>query len=119
MHLTPNILRAAYNYLRDTPPFHRWKMPEADEVGFIVAKTKRVYGECTISKPKDKRFRSLFNIAVSCDLVKSTDVLMETMAHEMCHIKCELLGSKSVHGYEFKRLAKSVCKQHGWREETF
>lgn len=119
MHLSPEVLRESYNYLKVTPPFRRWKLPDADEISWIVSNTKRVFGECHSVKWKDNRLRKNYHILVSCSLVKTTDQLMQTMAHEMCHIRCEELGVKATHGYEFKRIAKSVCREHGWREELF
>jgi len=43
------------------------------------------------------------------------------MAHEMVHLYIWRKGSKdrAEHGAEFKKLARLVCKHHGFEEATF
>lgn len=113
MHLTPEILKASYDYLKTTPPFKRWGLPDGDEISWVVTGKKKVEGLCT------QYANGRFIIEISGTLIKATDTLMATMAHEIIHIRCFMLGVKAKHGYEFNKLAKSVCNQHGWRFELF
>lgn len=119
MHLTPAILKANYNYLKETPPFRRWGLPEGDEISWFVTNTKKHEGECSIRRYKDNRRKPIHRISISAALIKASDSLTQVMAHEMCHLRNDMVGVKSHHGYEFKRLAKMVCRDHGWREELF
>lgn len=88
-------------------------MPESREISWRVTGKKQELGYC------ESQGGGNFRIGVSAKSIKATDTLMQTMAHEMCHVRCDLLGVKAAHGYEWKKLAKSVCRQHGWREELF
>jgi predicted SprT family Zn-dependent metalloprotease len=47
--------------------------------------------------------------------------MLRTMAHEMVHLYIWRKGSKdrAEHGAEFKKLARLVCKHHGFEEATF
>jgi hypothetical protein len=114
LHLTPAILAAGYDYLRATPPFNRWKLPPSEEISWhVINKAPHVDGFCTSFK------NGTFRIEVNARKVKVTDTLLPALAHEACHVRLFSLGVKAHHGYAFKKLAKSVCRQHGWREELF
>jgi hypothetical protein len=107
MHITPEIVRAAYDYLRTTPPFKRWSLPPADEVEIRIMKHPEARAWCVdnVNPPV---------ISVSETLVGRTQTLIETLAHEMVHIYLNRKGVKAHHGSDFKRCAASVCKQHGF-----
>lgn len=36
LHLTLEMLEGAYEYLRTTPPFRRWKLPPGADIEFHV-----------------------------------------------------------------------------------
>jgi hypothetical protein len=123
MHITPEMCRAAYEYLRTTPPFKRWKLPDGDEVEFFVDLQKKPRHKdqlvAHIDYFKDGRFRitvTLWN--------DTTDLLMHTMAHEMCHMRQAVLkpmdrnGSYG-HGKDFQKMADQVCRQHGFNRDLF
>jgi predicted SprT family Zn-dependent metalloprotease len=110
VNITPDILHAAYEYLRACPPFKRWALPHADEVEFHVNLSKDATGYC-LDKPQ--------RIEVSQVLVKRTHSLMETVGHEMIHLYLDRLGVKEAHGAEFKRCAALVCKHHGFDAALF
>lgn len=63
----------------------------------------------------------LNEIGVSIKVVKSTDLLMATMAHEMIYLYQHENGSctRSSHNSEFERIAARVCRIHGFDRETF
>jgi len=116
LSLTPHALAAAYEYLRTTLPFSRWKLPEADEVEFGV----------THHLDRDADYglhRRQHSIRVSARKVKTTDALVQALAHEMIHAYQDGVvrnGSRRVdHNKEFLRLAKRVCRIHGWKVEEF
>jgi uncharacterized protein (DUF885 family) len=124
MHLTPAILESAYTYLRATPPFKNWKLPESDAVEFRVIATRRnkktngiLYGDFNLCAGRD----GLPVIRISCTAHKRLLSVQETMAHEMVHMHQRQTDQKatSMHGPKFKRLAAQVCKQHGFDPKTF
>lgn len=113
MHLTPHILEQAYEYLRATPPFKALGLPHADQVAFKVSGTKTYYGMTTTETAAPPL------IEISAAKCRHTAMLMETMAHEMIHVAQAVsaargVGSGANHGKLFKRLARQVCRQHGF-----
>ena len=117
--LTPETLAAAYEYLRTTPPFKRWKLPHADEVEFRVMWHRGRAGDHEV----DHRKTVKHVIRVSDRTVNTTDGLLEVMAHEMVHAYQDGIvrtGSRRVdHNKEFTRLSARVCKAHGWQLSLF
>lgn len=115
--LTPQMAAAAYEYLRAAAPFSRWNLPPADEVEFHITHHRDREGDhCTRSRTRDHIIR------VSAYHIKTTDMLMQLLAHEMIHARQEILrtGSRRVdHNAEFRRLAVRVCRVHGWALEGF
>jgi hypothetical protein len=110
---TPEILEAAYEYLRTTPPFRGWKLPHADSIGFVITRSKNTKGYYT----KECRKPDSHEIGVSENCVSSTLHLFEVMAHEMIHLHQainKLETGNTQHNADFLRRAKSVCKYHGW-----
>lgn len=116
MHLTPTMLEAAYEYLKTTPPFRRWKLPSADHVEFRVTRDQNVLG---YYQPHDKDGRHI--VGISAAKIDRTETLMETMAHEMVHLRQHLTRSASNggHNVEFQRIGAQVCKQHGFNPKFF
>lgn len=120
MKLTPVIVEAAYDFLRMTPPFNRWKLPSSDHVEFLIIKEKRVQGSYSrwVAGPQ----KGVHIIGVSQQLVNHTAVLMKLIAHEMVHLRQADRGTETPgteHNAEFHRLTKLVCKHHGWDEGDF
>jgi hypothetical protein len=113
LHLTPEMLRAAYEYLRTTPPFRRWKLPPADEVEFHVTRHKDRTGDCETSAGHEPLIR------VSATLVGWTASLLATMAHEMIHVHLDRKKVRAAHGWEFRRAAAQVCRHHGFDPKLF
>jgi hypothetical protein len=114
--LTPQVLAAAYDYLRATAPFKSWKLPESDAVEFSVTRHRdRSADHTTYCRSTDHIIR------VSAYYTKTTADLMECIAHEMIHahqvrIKTE---TKQEHNTAFARLNRAVARIHGWPVETF
>jgi predicted metal-dependent hydrolase len=122
MHVTPDICRAAYDYLRSTAPFKRWGLPSGEQVSFIISKQAKPaafeqdVGSCSHDKNGDFTLRiSLWN--------DGSDLLIMTIAHEMCHMRQAILKGFTAtpydHKADFKRMAEQVCKQHKFNRNYF
>lgn len=110
--LTPQILVAAYEFLRATPPFRGWKLPHADQVEFHVVRRPGLFGEYATEAGKHR-------IAVSCAMVGTTDTLLRTMAHEMTHLYQARCGRDPAHGRDFARHARCIARHHGFDPKAF
>jgi len=108
LHLTPEILAAAYSFLRTTKPFVRWKLPPAHDVAFKVTKSNTDAGYCL------KR-----EIGISQKCSGHTNSMLATMSHEMIHLYLDERGVRSHHGADFKRCAARVAKEHGFDLQRF
>jgi len=118
--LTPDILEAAYNYLLATPPFCRWGLPDSDQLMFRVLGTRECFGHFRGRYRRSNRRNEYSEVAISAGMVKSTDLLLATMAHEMIHLYQDENGTaRGNHNPEFRRLAKSVCAIHGFDFDSF
>lgn len=115
LRLTPENLPAAYEYLRACEPFSAWKLPHADDLEFRVTRHKDRFGHFD-DKDGKKKFP---DISISEVHVKTTATLMETMSHELIHLKDYLDGKPISHGVAFKRRAARVCKAHGFDPKVF
>lgn len=109
-----DTLRAAYNYLNETPPFNKWNLPDGDDIEFIVARAHDHDGWHTFKDGKH-------TIAISTTRVGFTDTLLRTMAHEMVHLHEQHSGacSSGHHGKTFRRFAAQVCAAHGFDPKGF
>lgn len=115
--LTPELLEGAYEYLRLSPPFRHWSLPEADQISFRVMGTRDRFGHFRGRHHKSSGFSE---IAISASQVRSTAMLLATMAHEMIHLYQDENGTaRGHHNPEFRRLAKRVCAVHGFDFEDF
>lgn len=108
--VTKEVLESAYEILKLTRPFNRWKLPDSSEVKFHVLKTEGLSGDYY----KDEKGNH--HIRVSEKTHTTLNTIMQTVAHEMCHMKDD---SKAHHGKKFHRLADSVCKYHGFDRGQF
>jgi len=114
MDLTPEILERTYDLLRATKPFKRWKLPPGDEVEFHVTKHTDIHGDCV-----DAGHAHV--IRISSTFHGSLPPLLVTMAHEMCHVRQHIIApqDRAEHGALFKKLARQVCKHHGFDLKAF
>jgi hypothetical protein len=118
LHLTPDALENAYEYLRATLPFRRMDLPHADNLVFRVMGARDRFGHF---KGRIKDNTDLNEIGMSQRAVHSTEILMATMAHEMIHLYQHEKGgcTRGVHNAQFKRIAARVCRIHGFDLESF
>jgi len=105
MRLSVDAVVAAYRFLQATPPFNRWRLPDADEVKFRVISARTHYGSADWPK------RRLY---VSGRLIGHTDTLLRVLAHEMAHFRADAQGEKAVHGRLWHRAVRAICREHGW-----
>ncbi len=110
--ITSALVRAAYEYLRHTPPFSNWRMPPGESVHFRVTHSIKVQGAHQLDG-------DVHTVWVSSRRTGHTDTLMSLMAHEMVHMVCDKAGVRSEHGAEFRRRADLVCRYHGWDPKHF
>lgn len=113
--ITPERLAGVYDMLRGFPPFSRWKLPPAEEVGFHVSKTNRWHAAWWIDG-------ETHNIEVSEKKHGHLRSLVESMAHEMIHVKQRIdktETSGAEHNAQFRKLAKAVCKGLGFDPGQF
>jgi hypothetical protein len=110
--LTPDMLAAAYEYLRMTPPFKAWNLPDADDIGFHVVVDKKKSADFGVEN-------GVPFIRVSAANNGHSATLMATLSHEMIHLRQHLKGDRETHGPRFKRTAARVCAAHGFDPLTF
>lgn len=108
LELTPQVLAAAYGYLRATRPFNRWRLPPPHDIKFVVTVSDDEAGWC--------RGRE---IGISKRLNSHTNTVLAILAHEMIHLYLTAKGVRQIHGADFKRCAKRVCAQHGFDIKHF
>lgn len=112
--LTPAIVRAAYDFLNETPPFNRWNLPDGDDIRFKVARYQTAHGWLTTGR---KHKRPL--LVVSSAMVGHTSSLLAVMAHELVHLHQYMAKMEQSHGDGFRKLAAQVCKVHGFDPKAF
>ena len=105
MRINVSMCRAAYEMLRASPPFSHWHLPRADEVEFLVA-----------SLPELGKFETPARITISDRKNGHLLTVLETMAHEMAHLKMERDGaSNHTHRHPtFRKLIADICDRHGF-----
>lgn len=110
----PEMLAAAYEYLRATDPFRKWNLPESEDLTFRVLRTRKLCGQYWMDG--DKHF-----IAISSGKIGCTHSLMETMAHEMLHLHLAETGMDDggEHNAAFRKIADRVCRAHGFDPKMF
>jgi hypothetical protein len=116
--LTPETLAAAYDYLRTTPPFYKWNLPESEDVKFKIGRRPKEAGRYQWDGVDH-------TITASVRGVGYTTSVMRFMAHEMIHLYLEKMGweskahSAEVHNAAFRKFAAQVCKYHGFDPKAF
>lgn len=105
----------AYEFVATTPPFAKWGLPSADEVEFFVTDDKLHFGQ--YGEGATVRHR----IYISNANIGTPAKLIETMAHEMLHMRQAIAktDTKKEHNAEFVRLAKQVCRLHAYDLKGF
>ncbi len=115
--LTPEVLAAAYDFLRTTPPFSGWNLPEPEDIDFKVSRRTSEFGRYQLVG--DRHI-----IAMSGAAIGQTATLMHYLAHECIHLHLEITGMESrggpnTHNAAFRKFATQVCKVHGFDPKAF
>lgn len=113
LRLTPGMLQGAYDFMRTTPPFRRWRLPPGEDVEFKIAASRQARGWHTRSDTRDRHHI----VGVSRACTAHTYNLVMVVAHEMIHVYQSKRGTdkpNTEHNAEFRRLAKIVCRHHGF-----
>lgn len=114
LRLTPDMLAAGYDFLRETEPFKAWKLPPAEEVGFAVLRTKRHFADFGVEN-------GVPMIRVSEGRHGHIATLLGSIAHEMIHLHQwrKRLDRGGDHNQDFHRRAARVCAIQGFDPKTF
>ncbi len=108
------VVEQAYDLLCETTPFLKWNLPPAEAIYFIITRSTKFRGEYEF------RFGQHY-ISVSGKCHETLDSLLQTIAHEMCHMIEKITGVRDdvQHGKSFQLLADQVCKAHVWDRGMF
>ena len=109
LQLTPERLAAVYDMLRAFPPFCRWQLPPASVVKFHILKTDKWQADWWLEG-------NTHHIRVSEKKHGHLVSLIESMAHEMVHVRQRIAKTetKGDHNAEFRKLAERICKALGF-----
>lgn len=107
MKLSPEHCRAAYEFLRSTAPFNRWKLPPGDLVAFKVSKKATDYYGWHI--PGERH-----TIQIAAAVHGHTMTLLKTIAHEMVHVAQKTMKWPYGHNQSFDKAWARVARLHGF-----
>lgn len=112
MRLMQSDILRAYVFLKSHSPFNEYITIPSHEVKFVVTRSEMRMGEYDVDP---------HTIMVSSKSCANWNDVLETIAHEMVHMICELKdhANHHEHDYHFKRIAKRVCKHWGFDPKTF
>ncbi|WP_029581920.1 hypothetical protein [Bradyrhizobium sp. URHD0069] len=115
--LNAEMLAAAYEYLRTTPPFNKWNLPDHEDIKFRTSRRPREAGRY--------EWDGDHHIVASIHGIAYTESLMRFMSHEMVHLHLQIMGweskarSEEVHNAAFRKFSALVCKHHGFDPKAF
>lgn len=118
IHITPEMVEAVYNLLKTMPPFKRWGLPSSNKVEWIITRNKTYMGRCTSYSHTDQKF----TLEISMVKCTNTQTLVETVAHEMIHMRQRIVRgfrTELGHGKDFQKMADQVCRKHGFNRDYF
>jgi hypothetical protein len=113
--LNREILEANYDYLRTTPPFSKWNLPDGEDVQFVITRSRKTMGTHCL-------FNGKHIIEISRHLVGYTSTLTVLMAHEMVHAHQKMTKTDTPgveHNAAFRQFGRQVCKYHGFDPHEF
>jgi hypothetical protein len=116
--LSQETLAAAYDYLRTTPPFNRWNLPDSEDVKFSVGNAMDCFAHYQWDGTKH-------TITASTKAIGHTETLLTAIGHEMVHLHLWANGMESkrsgasFHNAAFRKFALQVCKYHGFDPKAF
>lgn len=116
MRLTPALIRKAYEFIIETPPFDKYLFPDSEGITFKVSRADGHFGQFIVSED-DKLV-----IELSDKIIGHTDLLMMFLAHEIIHLYQHLNkldSARTQHNAQFKKMAAKVCLEHGYDLKAF
>lgn len=118
LHITPDIVEAAYELLRLTPPFKGWRLPDGDDVVFHAVLIKGPHKGCQGEHWFDGKQH---HIRINPKRHHTLASLLMTLAHEVVHMREATMKLRAdvMHGREFQHMAKAVCDKHGFDRGQF
>lgn len=122
MKPTPELIQATYEWLRLTPPFDGWGLPDGDDLSFKVLGTRAKARGSRYSRFGDySRDGAKREIRVSYLGARNAGTLLATVAHEMAHLAQDVHDAPLGHGASFKAMLRAVAKYHkiGLDPKTF
>jgi hypothetical protein len=94
-------------------------LPDSDHIVFRVLAARDRYGHFR-GWHRRGGGEAFSEIAVSARKVRTSPMLIATMAHEMIHLYQDESGTaRGHHNPQFRRLAARVCAVHGFDFEEF
>lgn len=111
MTVTAEHVLAVYKMLKAFPPFCRWNLPASVNVDVVPFKSFRADYDPTTR-----------TIRVSFQKITTFLCLVEAVAHEMCHLRQDMIGrwpAGDAHNADFKRMARQVCKHFPYDPGNF
>lgn len=116
LHITPDMVEAAYELLRTTLPFRRWKLPHPDQLTFRVTmhRDRHAHFRAWVAKGETVR-----EIVVSQHCATDLHKLLQDIAHEVIHLRQHMMGWSDNHGATYKRMAALVCRRHQFDPAEF
>lgn len=114
MDLEAEHIAAAYDFLRQLPPFSDWHLPDTTAVTFKATRHTDRSGDY-LAKPAP-------TIRVSARQVSHMITLLGIVAHEMVHMLQDAEGKRSAsgwHGPDFQEAAEEVCRELGLDPKAF
>jgi len=115
LKLTPERLASVYEMLRAFQPFCWWRLPPASDVKFHVARTRKRHALWWIEG-------DTHHIEISATKHGWLSSLVETMAHEMIHVRQRVAKTETrgvEHNAEFMRIYPRVCARLGFDPGQF
>lgn len=111
-------MRAMYSMLRKFPPFAGWKLPAVEQVRFYLSHELKQFGEYNTSE------QGVHRIGLNPHLCVTLGQIERVMAHEMVHLKQEMLGRRPAtrddqHNRAFFSLAHFACRKLGFDPGAF
>ena len=110
--VTPNTVKAAYEFLRHFPPFNRWSLPPSNKITFYV--TDFIWEDPEYDAGKH-------TLRVSAVKLSKYHKLIEVMAHEMIHVREHVCGkwTKKHNSAFFLKCRRQICKHFDFDPLTF
>lgn len=108
IYITPEQMELAYELLRASPPFKRWRLPSPDTIEFhAVPMRGQDQADCHWNGNRHV-------IRIASNRHHSLPPLIVTMAHEMVHLHLDISypRDRAHHGRRFNQHADIVCRHH-------